>query len=447
LSQLKNQLQTNKALVSLPDSLADVSLWNDYLSQQQLQLQAVTSEANNSNTSTAVTNDSKEAQPSWFFSSWLYVECYFYRRIISAISFSKCLKDLDPFRQQKQAAFVESYDASLALLTYLSNTVPQSQNYSEEATCSLFNRFIHVALWGNKCDLSISSGSSNSQHSVDILDQLQRLSQHVLHDDWTLVWTYLHSLHSTLNDTQCCQEEASNNLIQKRSLIRIDIVLDNAGFELVTDLCLAELLMSRSLADVIHFHVKQIPWFVSDVTLDDWNWTLSRLSLSSTDRSSSSSSLSEQQSLHHADHTTTQSTCNHRESSIDDPDSLGYKFRSYIKSGSWIVKSHVFWTLPHDFSEMKTVSPDLYADLSRSHLIIFKGDLNYRKLVGDLKWPDSTSFQYSLRGFQPTSLLTLRTLKSDLVVGLLPGKADEAAKHNTDWMVSGSYGVIQFLQN
>jgi len=67
--------------------------------------------------------------------------------------------------------------------------------------------------------------------------------------------------------------------------------------------------------------------------------------------------------------------------------------------------------------------------------------LNYRKLVGDLNWNPSTDLKVAFEGC-PTPLLTLRTLKADVVVGL-----DNAvvAKMQGDWMVSGEFAVMQLL--
>lgn len=45
---------------------------------------------------------------------------------------------------------------------------------------------------------------------------------------------------------------------------------------------------------------------------------------------------------------------------------------------------------------MQDQAPDLYDDLAESAMIIFKGDLNYRKLVGDRKWPWNTPFKVFL---------------------------------------------------
>uniref|UniRef100_A0A1I7XV13 Sugar phosphate phosphatase n=1 Tax=Heterorhabditis bacteriophora TaxID=37862 RepID=A0A1I7XV13_HETBA len=42
---------------------------------------------------------------------------------------------------------------------------------------------------------------------------------------------------------------------------------------------------------------------------------------------------------------------------------------------------------------MPLLAPDLYKDLSASSFIIFSGDLNYRKLVGDREWPYQTAFK------------------------------------------------------
>ena len=81
-----------------------------------------------------------------------------------------------------------------------------------------------------------------------------------------------------------------------------------------------------------------------------------------------------------------------------------------LEVGSWRIRRDPFWTYPHDFSEMAAAAPELYEELSSSALLIFKGDLNYRKLVGDLEWPVQTSFSRALRGFRPAPLVALRTL-------------------------------------
>jgi hypothetical protein len=96
---------------------------------------------------------------------------------------------------------------------------------------------------------------------------------------------------------------------------------------------------------------------------------------------------------------------------------------------------------------MRTAAEDLYTRLTQAALTVFKGDLNYRKLVGDLRWPMSTSFATSLRGFHPCPLTSLRTLKADVCVGLSDGcirKMAERFANTNEWMTSGDYAVIEY---
>ena len=196
----------------------------------------------------------------------------------------------------------------------------------------------------------------------------------------------------------------------KKTTQRTDFVLDNAGFEMFTDLCLAEFILHSNLTKNVYLHLKKIPWFVSDSLRKDLLWMLDKM------KNSASEAVSY----------------------------LGNKWASRLDGGSFVLREHEFWSLPHDYSLLNTQSSELYEDLSKANLVFFKGDLNYRKLVGDRKWPHSVAFEKALWGFCPTAVCALRTLKADVQVGLLPGQDTELDKLEKDWMVNGSYGVIQF---
>ena len=67
-------------------------------------------------------------------------------------------------------------------------------------------------------------------------------------------------------------EYLSKNLECGNNNSIIDIVLDNSGYELFTDLCLAIFLTEKKFTNRIRFYVKRYPWFVSDVTVNDFHW-------------------------------------------------------------------------------------------------------------------------------------------------------------------------------
>lgn len=52
--------------------------------------------------------------------------------------------------------------------------------------------------------------------------------------------------------------------------------MDNSAYELFTDLCLADFFITFGFADVVVFHGKSIPWYVSDVTKIDFEDALNR---------------------------------------------------------------------------------------------------------------------------------------------------------------------------
>ena len=249
-----------------------------------------------------------------------------------------------------------------------------------------------MSLWGNKCDLSISASQDNAQTSCP-LEQLNHLHPNILIDNSTPVW-----------------EAIQNAMTTNGQPIRIDIILDNAGFELVSDLCLAEYLLCAGIAREVHFHVKAFQWFVSDVTKPDLYWTLDQYCASN-------------------------SICMSK---------FGQLWKRRLENGSFKIEIHNFWTTPFPYNEMEAKAKDLHTELCASDFIFLKGDLNYRKLVGDLNWEVTTPFATSLRGFGPAPLCALRTLKSDTVTGLKEGQKEVTEELDKDWMIGGNWAVISY---
>lgn len=134
------------------------------------------------------------------------------------------------------------------------------------------------------------------------------------------------------------------------------------------------------------------------------------------------------------------------------------RWKSYIASGTFALSVPEetqlgetnliaeFWTEPWPYWDMKERAGGLFELLSSSGLVIFKGDLNYRKLTGDVKWPVSTSFETALgplgRSFP---LLSLRTNKADVVVGIDQAVADKLDEKGEKWRINGRYALVSFL--
>ncbi|HEX9616805.1 MAG TPA: ARMT1-like domain-containing protein, partial [Anaerolineales bacterium] len=99
-----------------------------------------------------------------------------------------------------------------------------------------------------------------------------------------------------------------------------------------------------------------------------------------------------------------------------------------------------FWNSPLPGWEMPA---RIRQDLSRSNLLVSKGDANYRRLLGDRHWPPATALSEVVR-YLPAPVLVLRVAKAEIAVGLQPGQADELDRIDPDWRIDGDWGMIQF---
>lgn len=253
---------------------------------------------------------------------------------------------------------------------------------------------LQLSLWGNKGDLSHSAGKEKKEEEKktekqDPHKEQKKMAEILVADESDAIWNHLVEMNK-----------------QSSGPVRVDVICDNYGFELITDLVFGEFLLATKLASQVQYHVKKLPWFVSDTTIPDFHRALDLVN--------------------------------------DHVSKFGDKWRKYLDNGKFALNTDPFWSLPYDFDWMERKAPGLYEKLKMSSLLILKGDLNYRKATGDLEWPHTVPLRTALRSFAPAPLCMLRGLKAEVVVGLKEGVAEEMGRKHEDWMTSGEFAVIQF---
>ena len=186
---------------------------------------------------------------------------------------------------------------------------------------------------------------------------------------------------------------------------RVDVATDNAGAELTCDLALVDRLLAAGVRQV-RLHVKDAPFFVSDATAADVHATLALLS-----------------------------------AQPPPAQAIGRRLAGALAAGSLRVQPHWFWNGPRHYPDL----PDAISGaLAQADLVIFKGDVNYRRLLSDRQWPADAEVA-AIAGYLPAPALILRTLKSEIVAGLAPGQAAQLARRDPEWLINGRRGIIQLV--
>ncbi len=185
---------------------------------------------------------------------------------------------------------------------------------------------------------------------------------------------------------------------------RVCLVADNAGPELLPDLVLADHLLTTGRAASVVLHLKPYPYYVSDATTADTLACLDRLTGASGHAAAA-----------------------------------GERLRQAVGDGRLVLRTHSFSCAPHPYDRMPA---DLREDFASATLTVMKGDLNYRRLVGDRHWPATTPFGEATAYF-PGPVAALRTLKSDVVTGLAPSALEELEAGAAAWRTSGTHALVQ----
>jgi hypothetical protein len=118
------------------------------------------------------------------------------------------------------------------------------------------------------------------------------------------------------------------------------------------------------------------------------------------------------------------------------------RLRAAAREGALAVRTHWFWTTPFSFHHLP---PDLVAQIRESTFVLLKGDLNYRRLLGDVWWPPTADFG-DATAYLPAPVGVLRTLKSDVIAGLPADVATRLERDEPGWRTSGRYAVLQLGQ-
>ncbi len=184
----------------------------------------------------------------------------------------------------------------------------------------------------------------------------------------------------------------------------VAVVADNAGRELIPDLVLIDHLLEQRHAEQVVLHVKPTPYYVSDATTSDFVACLRRLTRAPGEAAR-----------------------------------IGARLWAATATGRLEVRAHSFFCAPLPYEEMPG---DLRGEFEAVSLTIFKGDLNYRRLVDDRKWDATTPFADRTAYF-PGAVTALRTLKSDVVVGLARGTLESLERSGAAWRTSGTHALIQ----
>jgi hypothetical protein len=321
----------------------------------------------------------------WLNVPWYFAETFFYRRLMEVVRYYQP----GPWHCVDPFGPQKAAQLDGALDTFASLLAVQDPSEPEEA----FRLRMYDALWGNRADLSNRTISNRTVGLAQCGGEGQE-HERLLIDDTPRVWRHL----------------------LDRAPARIDVVADNSGLELLLDLRLADWLLQRGPArgttqgHAVRLHLKRMPFFVSDATVRDLEHTLERLVAAGPPSAA-----------------------------------LAARLHDALASGAFSLHDDPFWSTCLSYHQ---IPAHIRQELAASDLVLFKGDVNYRRLLDDRHWPHTARLADIARNAPhhvPAPFCALRTLKGELIVDLAPGQAEALAAADPMWMINGERGVVQFV--
>lgn len=375
LEALSHDLVGNRPLPELPPRAHDKSVWQCYLRDHAARI--------------------APARPGWQNGEWFLIEHYFYRLILEAVDYFAT--GLDPFAVAKQT---ELSSPALAMRT---GEVLSSMDPGER---------LLFALWGNQLDLSHTEALHHSGTRTDQSTSSPESSDSRPESAGPRPQSPGTKGQTTEDDHLIADDSAVTLDLLSRVEGPVHFICDNAGTEIVADLCLAEWLLRERGADVV-LHVKAHPTFVSDATGADCEQTLEWFAKEPRPAAV-------------------------REAGDVLARSAAGRSRG---TGSLSFRPDLFWNSP---LFMDALPSHLHGAFENAGLVIIKGDMNYRRQLHDTIVPASdplTAWATPL----PAPTLFLRTMKGDPVAGISADLLARLDREHPGWRTAGKHGLIQLL--
>ncbi|GGT77544.1 damage-control phosphatase ARMT1 family protein [Streptomyces phaeofaciens] len=318
---------------------------------------------------------------SWFDVPWLWSESYFYRRLLDAVGYfgTGVWQGIDPFRPFKLAELDAPETDEELAVLDTLETRP-----ADERARAL----LHGSLWGNRADLGFRLSDAEAEQ--------RDAAPGLVADDSEALWSLLPA-----PDRGAGTGDESAAAPTRT----VCLIADNAGRELIPDLLLAAHLLAHGRAGRVVLQVKPYPYYVSDATPADVVDALRKLT-----RAPGAAA------------------------------GYGRRLWEAMADGRLTVRAHPFSAGPLPYAELPD---DLRAEFAAAAVTIVKGDLNYRRLVGDRRWPPTTPFA-EVTAYFPGPVAALRTLKSEVITGLSARtEAALVAAEVQRWRTGGTHALVQ----
>lgn len=185
---------------------------------------------------------------------------------------------------------------------------------------------------------------------------------------------------------------------------RVVVVADNSAREILADLVLIDHLLATGRAGQVELMLKPRPYFVSDATPRDVLMCLRRMT--------------------------------HAPGAAG---SIGHRLADALRADRLTLSTHPFACAPLPYDALPG---DLRDRFAAAAVTVMKGDLNYRRLVGDRQWAATVPFA-DVTAYFPGPVAALRTLKSDTLTGLDARTVARLDGTGTPWRTSGTHALIQ----